>query len=499
MHWADEMAEKLLEEGGEIVVCTGITPSGPIHIGNLRELITADAVYRSLKEREVKVTFHYIGDTFDPLRRVYPFLDSSYQEHVGKPLSEIPCPCGEHENYAEHFLDPFLKSIKELDIEAQPLRADRMYKEGKYVDTIITALEKREQIIEIIDTETGKKTPEGWSPFNPLCSDCGRMSETAVEGFDAERKTINYRCSCGSRGTVSMSGGGKLVWRVDWPARWKILGVTYEPFGKDHASHGGSYSTGKRISEKVFGRPAPQAVVYEWISLKGKGDMSSSKGNVLTIEDMLEVVPPEVLRYFILRRPPRKSIAFDPGLSMLNLINEYDDVEEANKDKRSYQLSVIKQKDPVGVAYKHLVSVVQIAGENEEEIFTVLKRSGYEVENRERILDRARYARRWLKKYAPEEVKFELQKKLPPQVKELSPLQKQVLGNLAQRLKPDMTGEDIHQLLYQIREELDAKPADVFQAIYMALLGKAKGPRAGWFISALDHEFVIERFQQAVS
>ena len=40
---------------------------------------------------------------------------------------------------------------------------------------------------------------------------------------------------------------GKLPWRMDWPAKWAIHGVTCEPFGKDHAASGGSYSTGRRL------------------------------------------------------------------------------------------------------------------------------------------------------------------------------------------------------------------------------------------------------------
>jgi len=499
MHWADEMAERLIAEDRPIVISTGITPSGPIHIGNLREVITADAVFRSLKEKKEDVTFYYVGDTFDPLRRVYPFLDQSYREHVGKPLSEIPCPCGQHPNYAEHFLDPFLKSLEQLDIGARPVRADQLYKAGKYVETIITSLEKRDQIAEIIDTETGKKTPRDWSPFNPLCDNCGRIDTTTVTGFDAGAETVDYACSCGSDGTVSMAGGGKLVWRVDWPARWKILGVAYEPFGKDHASRGGSYATGKRIAEEVFQIPVPNHVIYEWISLKGRGDMSSSKGNVITIEQMLEVVPPEVLRYFILRRPPRKSIAFDPGLPMLNLINEYDDVDQTNRDKRSYQLSIIRQKEPVGVAYKHLVSVVQIAGGDQEAVFKILKRSGYEPENRQGIIDRANYARRWLRQYAPEDVKFELQQQLPARVAELSDIQKKALAALADELKDGMSGEDIHQLFYRLSQSLGAEPQEIFKAIYIALLGKERGPRAGWFIAALDHDFVSGRFREAAA
>ncbi|MFN3699430.1 MAG: lysine--tRNA ligase, partial [Dictyoglomus sp.] len=108
-HWADIAAEEIINiKGKKNVVATGITPSGPIHLGNLREILTGDALYRALKEKGAEVDFIYIADTFDPLRKVYPFLPESYSEHVGKPISEIPDPEGCHENYAEHFLEPFL-------------------------------------------------------------------------------------------------------------------------------------------------------------------------------------------------------------------------------------------------------------------------------------------------------------------------------------------------------------------------------------------------------
>jgi lysyl-tRNA synthetase class I len=109
--------------------------------------------------------------------------------------------------------------------------------------------------------------------------------------------------------TDAVQAAGKLTWRVDWPARWKVLSVTVEPFGKDHATSGGSYDTGKRIVREVFGAEPPFPVTYEWISLKGQGDMSSSKGNVISIERMLKVVPPEVLRYLIVRTPPEGFVA----------------------------------------------------------------------------------------------------------------------------------------------------------------------------------------------
>ena len=113
-HWADEIADEILKLGpGPHEISTGISPSGEIHIGNLREVLTADAVYRALLDRGVRPRFDYVCDNFDPLRRVYPFLDPQvYAPLVGRPLSEIPCPCGRHASYGDHFLEPFLDSLR---------------------------------------------------------------------------------------------------------------------------------------------------------------------------------------------------------------------------------------------------------------------------------------------------------------------------------------------------------------------------------------------------
>ena len=131
-HWADAAADRLMERGGSHVLNTGITPSGPIHVGHSREILTADAVHRVLRERGAASHAHYIGDTFDPLRRVYPFLDESFQEHVGKPLSVVPCPCGGHDSYADHFLAPFLEGVAALGVDLEVIKAHELYARGDY-------------------------------------------------------------------------------------------------------------------------------------------------------------------------------------------------------------------------------------------------------------------------------------------------------------------------------------------------------------------------------
>ena len=496
IHWADVVAKEALEKSSRHIVASGITPSGNIHIGNMREVLTADAVYRALRDAGGDATLIYIADTYDPLRKVYPFLDDSYKEHVGKPLSEIPCPCTDHASYAEHFLEPFIDSMEKLGINPVIHHADKLYKEGAFVNAIKTALVKRDEIARILEEVSSRTLEPGWNPFNPICNDCGRLTTTKVTGFDPDAETVDYSCSCGSTGTVSMLGGGKLTWRVDWPARWPILGVTIEPFGKDHASAGGSYDTGKRISTEVYNYPAPHPIVYEWIMLKGKGAMSSSTGVTVSISDMLEILPPEVLRYLIIRSKPEKHIEFDPGLPLLNLIDEYDNLDES-LDMRAYQLSQAGGDRSVKIPFRHMVTAVQIADHSFEYLLTVLERGGYDVSDVEKVRQRSGNVDNWLESFAPSMVKFSIQKTLPPEVRNFNAQQRQVMKILSGRMPGYENGQGIHDGIYDLARELDMNPKKLFQTIYQALLGTKSGPRLGYFLVSMDREFVVERFRAA--
>lgn len=498
-HWADEAADQAMASGRPVCVSSGISPSGEIHIGNMREVLTADAVFRAVSDRGVPARFNYVCDNLDPLRHVYPFLDAAvYQPLVGKPLSAIPCPCGGHPSYAEHFLEPFLAALSALRVTVELERADRMYASGRMNRTIGLALAGRERIALILTELTGKAIDAAWSPFNPLCPSCGRITKTSVTGFSVADETVAFACACGASGDVPMAGGGKLTWRVDWPARWAMLGVSVEPFGKDHATRGGSYDTGARIAREVFDYEPPLPVPYEWISLKGRGDMSSSKGNVLSIGQVLELAPPEALRYLVMRERPQSTISFDPGLPLLKLVDEVDDATAGGVDSRALELSRAAGFRPVGVPFKHLVVAAQVAQFDVSRTLEVLARTGYRNLDRAAVADRLSYARRWLDRHAPEEMKFEVTRELPAEAAALSADQRAFLARLAEKLDDAMDGEAVHLLIYELAREFPAtKPAELFQALYVALLGKPRGPRAGLFIAALGPGFCAERFVAA--
>lgn len=522
-HWADVIADEVLTKGKKHLVATGITPSGHIHIGNMREVVTADVAYRALVDKGAEAEFIYIADTYDPLRKVYPFLDESYAEHVGKPLSEIPCPCGKHRNYSEHFLEPFLAALDHLGIHPGIYRADELYKEGVYVEAIKKALLRKDEIAAILQKKSGKTPAETWSPFNPICNECGKLNTTIVTGFDLEAETVDYRCSCGSSGTVSMKGGGKLTWRVDWPARWKALGVTVEPFGKDHASRGGSYDTGESITRDIFGYEPPFPIVYEWIMLGQKGAMSSSTGVVVSIADMLKVVPPEVLRYLIIRTKPEKHIRFDPGLPLLTLVDEFERLH-ANGQTSSYEDRIIELSHAAGlchtdIPFKHMTTIYQVAAGDFERIMNIVERAGYDVSSERCIRELADNVGNWLEMYAPDNAKFSVQEELPVSAATLNEFQRVFLSSFADILEKsgELSGEDYHNLVYSSKEQgselnmsiatamnidsgdMEVNPTELFKAIYISVLGQPSGPKAGWFLSSLEKDFLVQRFRQAAA
>lgn len=499
-HWADAVAQEVLHTQHQHLISTGITPSGEYHVGHLREVLTAEGVYRALRDLGVDCRLNYVADTMDPLRRVYAFLDPAvYQEHVGKPLCDIPCPCAQHRSYAEHFLEPFLQAMQTLGVTLEVHLAHETYRAGKLDAQILAALRHTETIKRILHEETGKAEKEDWSPFNALCAACGRLAGTRVTGFDTVAGTVSYTCTCGHNATAPVSQAGKLTWRVDWPARWQALGVTIEPFGKDHASRGGSYDTGKRIVQEVFGGTPPYPVPYEWIALKGQGDMSSSKGNLVSIFELAQTIPAEVVRYMIFRVRPTRSISFDPGLPLLNLVDEYDDVTAHNRDPRAAELARLEGMPPVGIPFKHLVNLVQITEGDVAKLCAILRRHQLALPESAVLQSRIAYAVYWLQHFSPPEIRLQLHKELPAQVAHLTPAQRQALGILGQRLQAEMGGDAIHALVYALAEELGLPAKALFEAIYIAFLDQTRGPRVGWFLSSLEYDFVSARLQAAAA
>lgn len=502
MFWADELAERLSQRSDNQTVATAITPSGPIHVGNLREVTVGDVASQALVKQGNKVRFIYIADDFDRLRKVYPFLPSSYEQYVGMPVSKIPDPVGDcHTSYSEHYISAFFENLPKMGIEVEKLSATKLYESGFYTEGIKKAIEKKLEIKKILEDISNRTLPEDYNPYVAYCESCGKDFTKITEEKLAENKVF-YTCQCGHSGWSDFSKGqGKLVWRVDWPMRWSVFGVTTEPLGKDHSAAGGSYDTAKVIAQEVYNWQAPEKVFYEFVYLKEtKGKMSSSLGNVVSSSEMLAIVPPQVLRYFLVKNKDRH-VTLDPGQGLIQLIDEYTRFEksvlagEASDDEKAlYEYTKIKAgRGRADIPFNHLVNVYQSAQGNISEVMRLLKRSDH-IEDENLIKEELQRVKNWLDNYAPEKVKFTVQKTLPADVN-LNDKQKELLTKIIPHL--DDEAEDLHNFIYQTGQDLGLKPKETFEAIYLVFLNKTSGPKAGWFLKTLDKDFVLSRLKQA--
>ncbi|MDO9043702.1 MAG: lysine--tRNA ligase [Methanobacteriaceae archaeon] len=520
-HWIERIADELKEwDVEEHVVASGTSISGSIHIGNSCDVFIANAVGKALKQEGTSSKTIWIADDHDPLRKV-PFpLPESYEKYLGVPYSQIPCPEGCCDSFVEHFQKPFLDTLDDFGIELETYSGAQMYKDGLYLNYIRTSLEKAPEIREIFNKYRENPLADDWLPYNPICTECGRVNTTFA--YDFEGDEVSYRCECGFDGQMDIkSGEGKLTWRVEWAARWKIFGITCEPFGKDHAASGGSYDVSSVISQDIFDYKAPYPVPYEWITLKGEA-MSKSHGVFFTPGQWLEIGPAESLNYFLFRNKPMKHKDFNPEMPFLDFVEQFDRVEqiyfgkeeaasekEEGKLKKIYQMSQIQETEemPFRPSYRFLTVAYQIAGDDLEKIYQILQRNSQlpeEMENnsfedlsddlKDILQKRVIHVKNWLDTYAPGFVKFQVQEKIPPV--NLSPEQTAFLKDMATLLEEkDLNPEELHDEMYNILREHDLKPQKAFQAIYRVVIGKKMGPRAASFILSLDKDFVIKRLR----
>ena len=475
--WAERVADSL--GAGPHVVVSGISVSGNIHAGNLREVLVAEAVANALRQRGEEVRFIFHADTIDPLRKIAPGIPRSYEEYIGHSLSHIPDPEGCHVSYAEHFLVPFEEALSEMEMDIEVLRSHELYERGVYTGVTSEALENTDELRGILQDVTSRKMPENWSPYLPRAGS-GKLTGMRVLEHLPEQTSVVFADEDGWEDSADYSKGeGKLGWRVELAARWKALGVTFEPFGKDHTSRGGSTDTADRMAREVFDYPVPGRYEYEWIGLKGRGDMSSSRGIVLLPKDLLRIMPPGAVRRIILGRDPARRFDIDLEGGFPRFMDEYR----------------AETGEPY-VPFTHLVTVAQTVGEDTEAAAQMLRRGGYEEAVTDGLADDLYYARNWAAEWAPESMRLGLLD--PAEAEEaaaaLDDEQREYLREVSARLRAEMDGEAIQDVLYSTAIERGLKPKRAFAAVYRVLLGKTSGPKAGPFIAGLTLDQVGERF-----
>jgi len=362
--WASIVAEEVISSNSNIEVYTtaaGISPSGVVHFGNFRDIVTAHLVREALKEKGKKTRLIFSWDNFDRFRKVPAGVPATFLEHIGKPLSKIPDPQGELSSYAQRFQKPFAEAMEKLGIEIEYRDQTALYESGIYDEQIFHALKNREKIADIMlsfmsDKAKGEKgiDPEEYRTNYYPISIYSRFTGkdiTKVLSYDGD-KSVTYLCvDTGKEDTVDLSKDhiAKLAWKIDWPMRWKYESVVFEPGGHDHASPGGSYDVSSKVSKEIFNYEAPVFAEYKFVGIQGLGaKMSGSKGNAISPLELLEIYEPDVLKWLYFRKWPNQSFELAFNTEIYRQYDEYDAELKTERAQSSGSTNAIPFRQVVG-------------------------------------------------------------------------------------------------------------------------------------------------------
>lgn len=502
MVWLNKIVDEIVAKHpeAEIVVSSGASPSGTYHIGHLREIITCDAIVRELQNRSRHTRHVHFVDDLDGLRKIPVNIPADYQKYLGQSLSDIPAPNGSSGSYADYFLGGFLNSAKTLGIHMEIIRSHEKYRSGFFTDAIEKSLMGIDKTKKILEEISGRSLGKDWSPIQ--VNEDGYLKKRKFESIDTAAKTITYIDKDGAKRKIGYQKGEvKLDWRIDWPARWWLLSVDVEPFGRDHATKGGSYDTGAFLARDIFGAQPPLPVPYDFVNRAGDTKkMSASQGTGIEATEVIAVLPPGIIRYFMLRFPPDKRLYFDPQNGVAQLIDEFAELIEKEPISQLVNLSRGSTAPMVSsVPFTHLVAGYQASLKDVNKTLDIVARTehaGVAKQQAEVIKKELSYIHNWLDKWAPEDVKFELREQINSS--EFSKTEQSFLGSLGQKIAAaptDADGEWFHKAIYDLQGRVSLEPKAMFEALYKALINKKSGPRAGWFLSILPRDWLITRLK----
>ncbi|WP_255170573.1 lysine--tRNA ligase [Natrononativus amylolyticus] len=527
--WADEVADRVEARDPEepIVIKGGISPSGVPHLGNMNEIMRGYYVACVLRERGHEVRQVFTADDRDPLRKLPRTLcdlegtlvglgevdAGALGRNLGSPYTDIPDPFGCCDSYGDHFSQIIQDSADALEVPIDLVSTTELYESGELDPVTRHVLENRETAREVLANYQDKVDTE-YVPFNPICAECGKVTET-ITGVDLEAETVDYRCTdmeagdrtidgCGHEGTATFREG-KMPWRFEWPGQWQVLGVDFEPFGKDHAE--GSWPSGQDVARNVLGIEPPVPMVYEWFTLDGE-PFSSSEGNVILVSEVLELLEPEVLRYFFAKDPAK---ARDFSVERLDLlVDEFDRFEAiyfgevaASQDEKAFAERVYPlvveepRQDRIRLPY----TFAAVLGMTDDPALReeIARREGHVPEGApewaiEAALERVERARNWARR-TENEFDYELKRTEIPDHEFDEPTEA-ALADLAAFIEAGHGPEEIQGEIYEAAKRHDVDIGEFFGAGYRLFFDESQGPKLGPFLAKVDREFVVARLRR---
>lgn len=516
MHWSEKIAQEIITrkpDKEEYVCAAGISPSGSIHIGNFRDVATSYFVVKALRKMGRRARLIFSWDEYDRLRKIpvnVAALGGDMEQYIGRSYVDVPNPFSDGaESYAAHFEAEFEASMVRFGIHMDYRYQAAMYRAGKYTESILLALRKRGEIFDILDNfRTQKAQPgerEAYYPVSIYCPICHRDT-TRIQSLSDSCEVAQYKCACGHEGTFDFTRDFdcKLAWKVDWPMRWMVEGVDFEPGGKDHASPTGSYQTSKVIAEKIFGYAPPIFQGYEFIGIRGTtGKMSGSSGLNLTPDTLLLLYQPEIILWLYSRTEPTRAFdfCFDDGIlkQYFEFDRMLDALESGKADEQTEAIMYnckIEGRTLQTVPMSLLVQMGSVVDFNVPMLETVFQKIGTPYTHAQ-FADRLDRARFWLEQCSPENVNRLRTGRNWDVYETLSGEEKEEIRLLHNYLTQDgYTLNELNTAIYAIpaevhhvaigSKELKALQSAFFRNVYRLLIDKEKGPRLYLFLFAID-------------
>jgi len=480
--WIDDLAKAVMKIKGKHVIASAITTSGPTHLGTVEEFFFPSVITKKLVETGDDPDFIFIGDVMDAFDSVPAGLSQELSAYLGKPLTAVPDPYGCHRSFGEHFLQDTVDFMHRLGVFPRVIPVTQLYSEGKYDQYVIQYFSNIEKVREIIERTSLKQLPPSWMDVvMPVCEKCGKIATTRVTGFDgkyiyySDDKDVGYAKGCGYEGKIPLdSHAWKMAWRLDWPTRQAFLGVTLEGAGKDHHTKGGSWDTAQAVHRELLKREPPLTYRWGFVLLNGK-KMSKSQG-IGSLATIMRYLPPEVLKYFLLRVDIEKDKNLDDsGEGLLKLIEEFEENLKRPRDpKKKLAVHFASPSDAWGVPFVSILLAYQIEGNWEG----TKKRLGINSD----------YLRDYVKAWVDGD-------KLPLQYR-VSYRPRKVTGGLVLQwlasLRGDESGLEASQKLREVAAASSVSVEKAFSEAYMALIGRPDGPRLASLIDAIGLEKIRE-------
>ncbi|PWI49214.1 lysine--tRNA ligase [Candidatus Heimdallarchaeota archaeon B3_Heim] len=538
LHWVDKLTEDLIAhwpDKKEFHCNCGISVSGRQHVGRLRgEIVLTNAVVEELKRKGVSATHYLILYTSDPWKgkeaQLNAFSDpKDAEKYINWRLVDVPDPTGKHSSWIDYYWKDFGNPLPKFGKDIKIIRTHEFYQTEEMKKTIVALIQQKEKVRGILNKYRAENPfPENWIPFNPICDNCHRIGTTKALEVDLKTFKVRYSCSeCEDEGWSDMKLG-KLTWRLEWLAIWYTLNIHFEPYGKDHATPGGSRDSCIEVLETVLEHPGPYGFWNEWVGYsEGRtdfGDMTSSGFIGFTPTTWLQYAESHVLRYLYLKPPPKRRIVlgldklpsyiaeYDKAQRIYHNIEPFDDPSELQTILRSYEIAHFnKVPEYIGfqLDYNQAIILGQLVEEGEKGtekaiiklIATGILETKPSPEVRAHIHFRLNLARKWIKDCAPPHLQINIPSEIPKEIiKNIDPETRKIVLALAKTLETtSWTQEEIKKCMIELKTKfkLSRKQMAIFFGIlYQIFLGTSRGPRFAPFIAALEQEWVIGRLTQ---